>query len=137
LFQPYLAQLAEKKEPVTAEITIGDRHYLFTFVSVADPNRIYAYGTDISEQKVAEKERADIFALLLSTNEGMAHAFHILEKVERAQRAETGGDIILEGLQPPLGTCEGGAIVLMQNRELKVISLSGSLQPLHQRRMPA
>ena len=127
LFQPYLAQLAEKKEPATAEITIGDRHYLFTFVSVADPNRIYAYGTDISEQKVAEKERADIFALLLSTNEGMAHAFHILEKVERAQRTETGADIILDGLQPPLGTCKGGAIVLMQNRELKVISLSGSV----------
>ncbi len=82
-----------------------------------------------SYEELARKlrETEGFLSVFVENNEKMAHAFHILEKVEKAQTPEEAVDIILEGIDPPLGACKGAAFLYKIDSSYWVAGTKGAV----------
>ncbi|OEU66002.1 MAG: hypothetical protein BBJ57_10195 [Desulfobacterales bacterium PC51MH44] len=53
-------QALSSKETLQHECRISDKHFLFTYKKVPDSDRVYIFGTDITDRRRAEKEIAEL-----------------------------------------------------------------------------
>lgn len=75
---------------------------------------------EIFQKKIIEQE--DLISTLFKNHEAMAHTFRVLEEVESQKEPEHASDIIIKGIEPPIGIGEGAVFLIKEDDGRYIVS---------------